>query len=102
MSESRKSKFETESLQNLQRTGVIYKYFIEETAKVNIVMIWQKDDVSPILKKFLGGSNCNLISTHIWKYVPILSRYHVKRVIRIYVKSAVGILPTASFTVKRW
>ncbi|MGB3636219.1 MAG: hypothetical protein WBA39_01305 [Rivularia sp. (in: cyanobacteria)] len=54
MSESRKSKFETESLQNLQRTDVIYKYFIEETAKVNIVMIWQKDDVSPILKKFLG------------------------------------------------
>lgn len=54
MSESRKSKFETESLQNLQRTGVIYTYFIEETAKVNIVMIWQKDDVSPILKKFLG------------------------------------------------
>ena len=53
MSESRKSKFETESLQNLQRTDVIYKYFIEETAKVNIAMIWRKDDVSVILDRFL-------------------------------------------------
>ena len=42
-----------ESLQNLQRTGVIYKYFIEETPKVSIAMIWRKNDVSVVLDRFL-------------------------------------------------
>ena len=42
-----------ESLQNLQRTGVVYKYFVEETPKVSIVMIWRKDDVSVVLERFL-------------------------------------------------
>ena len=43
-----------ESLQNLQRTGVIYKSFVEETPQVSIAMIWRKNDESAILQKFLG------------------------------------------------
>jgi DNA-binding transcriptional LysR family regulator len=43
-----------ESLQNLQRRGVVYKYFVEETPQVSIAMIWQRDDVSVVLEKFLG------------------------------------------------
>ncbi len=43
-----------ESLQNLQRTGVVYKSFVEETPQVSIAMIWRKNDVSAILQKFLG------------------------------------------------
>ncbi|MEB3219057.1 MAG: LysR family transcriptional regulator [Nostocales cyanobacterium 94392] len=42
-----------ESLQNLQRTGVVYKSFVEETPQVSIAMIWRKNDLSPILGKFL-------------------------------------------------
>ncbi|MBV6627073.1 MAG: LysR family transcriptional regulator [Rivularia sp. (in: Bacteria)] len=42
-----------ESLQNLRRTGVVYKYFVEETPKVSIAMIWRKNDVSAVLKRFL-------------------------------------------------
>lgn len=36
-----------------------------------------------------GVSNCYLISTRKWTYLPILSRYRVKRVIRIYSKAMV-------------
>ncbi|MEM9925514.1 MAG: LysR family transcriptional regulator [Cyanobacteria bacterium P01_D01_bin.50] len=43
-----------ESLQNLQRTGIVYKSFVEETPQVSIAMIWRKNDESPILQKFLG------------------------------------------------
>jgi DNA-binding transcriptional LysR family regulator len=42
-----------ESLQNLQRTGVVYKSFVEETPQVAIAMIWRKNDVSVVLEKFL-------------------------------------------------
>ena len=42
-----------ESLQNLQRTGVVYKYFVEETPQVSIAMIWKKNDVSVVLDRFL-------------------------------------------------
>jgi DNA-binding transcriptional LysR family regulator len=42
-----------ESLQNLQRTGVVYKSFAEETPKVSIAMIWRKNDVSVVLDRFL-------------------------------------------------
>ncbi|MEM6753479.1 MAG: LysR family transcriptional regulator [Cyanobacteria bacterium P01_C01_bin.38] len=42
-----------ESLQNLQRTGVVYKFFVEETPKVSIAMIWRKNDVSVVLDRFL-------------------------------------------------
>ena len=42
-----------ESLQHLRRTGVVYKSFVEETPQVSIAMIWRKDDISVILKRFL-------------------------------------------------
>ena len=42
-----------ESLQNLGRTGVVYKYFVEETPQVSIAMIWRKNDLSAILDRFL-------------------------------------------------
>jgi DNA-binding transcriptional LysR family regulator len=42
-----------ESLKNLQRTGVVYKSFVEETPQVAIAMIWRKNDVSVVLEKFL-------------------------------------------------
>lgn len=42
-----------ESLQNLRRTGVVYKYFVEETPQVSIAMIWNKDDNSVVLDRFL-------------------------------------------------
>ncbi|MGB3650142.1 MAG: LysR family transcriptional regulator [Rivularia sp. (in: cyanobacteria)] len=42
-----------ESLQNLRRTGVVYKSFVEETPKVSIAMIWRKNDVSVVLDKLL-------------------------------------------------
>ena len=45
-----------ESLQNLQRTGVVYKSFIEETPQVSIAMIWRRNDVSIILERFLEVS----------------------------------------------
>ena len=43
-----------ESLQNLQRTGVVYKSFVEETPQISIAMIWRKNDVLPTVQKFLG------------------------------------------------
>ncbi|MEA5593679.1 LysR family transcriptional regulator [Rivularia sp. UHCC 0363] len=42
-----------ESLQNLRRTGVIYKYFVEKTPQVSIAIIWRKNDVSVVLDRFL-------------------------------------------------
>ena len=42
-----------ESLQNLQRTGVVYKSFVEKTPQVSIAMIWRKNDVSVVLDRFL-------------------------------------------------
>ena len=42
-----------ESLQNLQRTGVVYKSFVEETPQISITMIWRKDHISVVLKRFL-------------------------------------------------
>ncbi len=42
-----------ESLKNLRRTGVVYKFFVEETPKVSIAMIWRKNDVSVVLDRFL-------------------------------------------------
>lgn len=48
-----------ESLQNLRRTGVVYKYFVEETPQVSIAMIWRKDDVSVVLERFLEVISIN-------------------------------------------
>jgi DNA-binding transcriptional LysR family regulator len=42
-----------ESLQNLQRTGVVYKTLQQTTPKVAIAMIWRKHQISPILDNFL-------------------------------------------------
>ncbi|MCC5635852.1 LysR family transcriptional regulator [Nostoc sp. CHAB 5844] len=41
------------SLQNLQRTGVIYKHIEEHTPKVAIAMIWRSSETSPTVQKFL-------------------------------------------------
>jgi DNA-binding transcriptional LysR family regulator len=40
------------SLQNLQRTGVIYKPFSQETPQAAIALITKKDDASPAVQKF--------------------------------------------------
>ena len=42
-----------ESLQNLQRTGVVYRNIESGTPKVTIVAIWRKQESSPIVKRFL-------------------------------------------------
>lgn len=42
-----------ESLQNLQRTGVVYKILQETTPKVAIAMIWRKNQISPMVENFL-------------------------------------------------
>ena len=44
----------TESLQNLQRTGVAYKPLVEATPQVSIAMIWRKNNTSPSLGNFLA------------------------------------------------
>jgi DNA-binding transcriptional LysR family regulator len=41
------------SLQNLQRTGVIYKAVEEPTPKVAIASIWRHDDLSATVQRFL-------------------------------------------------
>jgi DNA-binding transcriptional LysR family regulator len=41
------------SLQNLQRTGVVYKAVEELTPKVAIAMMWRSRDTSPATQKFL-------------------------------------------------
>lgn len=42
-----------ESLQNLQRTGVVYKIIQEPTPKTAIAIIWRQNDTSAIVQKFL-------------------------------------------------
>lgn len=42
-----------ESLQNLQRTGVVYKTVQEPTPKAAIAIIWRRNDTSPTVQKFL-------------------------------------------------
>lgn len=42
-----------ESLQHLQRTGVVYKAIQEPTSKVAIAMIWRCNDTSPTVQHFL-------------------------------------------------
>jgi len=41
------------SLQNLQRTGVVYKHIKEPTPKVSIAIIWRSSDTSSTVQKFL-------------------------------------------------
>lgn len=41
------------SLQNLQRTGVVYRSLIEPTPKAQIATVWRKDDRSAVMQRFL-------------------------------------------------
>ncbi|MEP0886992.1 LysR family transcriptional regulator [Leptolyngbya sp. PL-A3] len=41
------------SLENLKRTGVIYRPLQEETPQAAIALIWQKEQVSPTIQRFL-------------------------------------------------
>lgn len=41
------------SLQNLQRTGVVYRRLQEPTPKAAIAVVWQQHDASPIVDRFL-------------------------------------------------
>lgn len=41
------------SLQNLQRTGVIYRAIQEATPQAEIAVIWRCNDLSPVLQQFL-------------------------------------------------
>ncbi|HEY9696211.1 MAG TPA: LysR substrate-binding domain-containing protein [Trichocoleus sp.] len=41
------------SLQNLQRTGVVYRSLIEPTPKAQIAIVWRKDDRSAVIQRFL-------------------------------------------------
>lgn len=48
------------SLQNLQRSGVVYRPLHEPTPQVEIVLIWRQDDPSPTVQQFLA-----MISTRV-------------------------------------
>ena len=41
------------SLQNWQRTGVVYKTLAEPTPEVKIAIVWRQDDSSEVLQQFL-------------------------------------------------
>lgn len=41
------------SMQNLQRTGVVYKAVQGETFQIEMVVAWRRDDTSGVLKEFL-------------------------------------------------
>lgn len=41
------------SLQNLQRTGVVYKAVQEPTPQVAVASIWRHDDLSATVQRFL-------------------------------------------------
>lgn len=41
------------SLQNLQRTGVVYKPLEEPTPKAEIAIVWKKQETSPTVQRFL-------------------------------------------------
>lgn len=41
------------SMQNLQRTGVVYKPVLGETFEIEMTVVWQRDDTSEVLHEFL-------------------------------------------------
>ena len=41
------------SLQNWQRTGVVYKTLAEPTPEVKIAIVWRQHDSSEVLQQFL-------------------------------------------------
>ncbi|MBE9192331.1 LysR family transcriptional regulator [Gloeocapsopsis crepidinum LEGE 06123] len=42
------------SLQNLQRSGVVYKTLQEPTPEIEIALAWRKQDSSPVLQNFIN------------------------------------------------
>lgn len=42
------------SLQNLQRSGVVYRPILEEVPLIETAIIWQQDRLTPIVKNFLN------------------------------------------------
>lgn len=42
------------SLQNLQRTGVVYKPLQEPTPQASIALVWRREDTSPTVHRFLA------------------------------------------------
>lgn len=42
------------SLQNLQRSGVVYRAVVEETPKVEAAVVWRCEDTTPVLREFLN------------------------------------------------
>jgi len=46
--------FVPSSLQNLQRTGVVYKAIAETTPEVEIAVVWQQHDQRALLQRFLN------------------------------------------------
>lgn len=50
-----------ESLQNLQRTGVVYKTVQEPTLKTAIAIIWRQNDTSATVQKFLEIARLSVI-----------------------------------------
>lgn len=41
------------SLQNLQRTGVVYRNFEEKTPLVETAVVWREENITPVLREFL-------------------------------------------------
>lgn len=44
-----------ESIQNLQRTGVVYRSLLEATAQPAIAVVWRKGDRSAVIAKFIDS-----------------------------------------------
>lgn len=42
------------SLQNLQRTGVVYKHVEGMSPEIELGVVWPRGDPSPVLRAFLG------------------------------------------------
>ncbi|MBH8574625.1 LysR family transcriptional regulator [Nostocaceae cyanobacterium CENA369] len=41
------------SLKNLQRSGVVYRPFQEKTPLIETTIVWQQEDITPVLQQFL-------------------------------------------------
>jgi len=53
------------SLQNLQRTGVVYKALEELSPKVAIAMLWRRNETSPATQRFLAiASKASIASSY--------------------------------------
>lgn len=52
--------FVSSSLQNLNRPGVVYRQLDVATPELELVAAWKKDNVSPVLQKFLQVVSKNI------------------------------------------